>query len=66
VEREGGRAEIGFDDPARDVRISPNAPVKQLWISALSTSFKRDWSGCGQRLYSGEKGERMKALLLAN
>src|SRR5215831_5793440 len=25
--------------------ISPNAPVRQIWISALSRSFKLDWSG---------------------
>lgn len=25
--------------------ISPNAPVRQIWISALSRSFKLDWAG---------------------
>ena len=25
--------------------VSPNAPVRQIWISALSKSFKLDWSG---------------------
>ena len=25
--------------------ISPNAPVRQIWISALSRSFKLDWDG---------------------
>ena len=25
--------------------VSPNAPVRQIWISALSRSFKLDWSG---------------------
>jgi len=25
--------------------ISPNTPVRQIWISALSRSFKLDWSG---------------------
>lgn len=25
--------------------ISPNTPVRQVWISALSRSFKLDWSG---------------------
>src|ERR1051325_5872365 len=27
--------------------ISPNAPVRQIWISAQSRSFKLDWSGTG-------------------
>lgn len=25
--------------------VSPNAPVRQIWISALSRSFKLDWAG---------------------
>jgi iron-sulfur cluster assembly protein CyaY len=25
--------------------ISPQAPTRQIWISAQSTSFKLDWSG---------------------
>ena len=25
--------------------ISPQAPTRQVWISAQSTSFKLDWSG---------------------
>src|SRR5262245_41322678 len=25
--------------------ISPNAPVRQIWISAQSRSFKLDWAG---------------------
>ena len=25
--------------------VSPNAPVRQIWISALSRSFKLDWKG---------------------
>ena len=45
VEGEGGKLELLFEEPeeAKFV-ISPNAPVRQIWISALATSFKLSWS----------------------
>ena len=44
VEDQAGALHVSFDDGGRFV-ISPNAPVRQIWISALATSFKLDWSG---------------------
>ena len=38
-----GALKIEFDDPPGRFVISPNAPVKQIWISALVKSFKLDW-----------------------
>ena len=43
VEDQAGALNISFEDGARFV-VSPNAPVRQIWISALTTSFKLDWS----------------------
>jgi iron donor protein CyaY len=45
VEGESGKLEVIFEDPepARFV-ISPNTPIREIWISALSTSFKLGWS----------------------
>ena len=45
VEGEGGKLEVIFEVPeeARFV-VSPNTPVREIWISALSTSFKLGWS----------------------
>src|SRR5437899_13111496 len=45
VEGESGKLEVIFEQPvpAKFV-ISPNAPVREIWISALSTSFKLGWS----------------------
>ena len=34
--------------------VSPNAPVRQIWISALSRSFKLDWSGQAFVFTTGE------------
>ena len=36
--------EIEEPNPGKIV-ISPQAPLRQIWISAQSTSFKLDWSG---------------------
>jgi CyaY protein len=45
VELQNGVLEIAFEDPApaRFV-VSPNAPVRQIWVSALSRSYKLPWS----------------------
>jgi CyaY protein len=45
VEGEAGKLEIVFEEPeeAKFV-ISPNTPVREIWISALATSFKLGWS----------------------
>jgi iron donor protein CyaY len=44
VEENSGALNILFDEPPGKFVITPNAPVRQIWISALSTSFKLDWS----------------------
>jgi iron donor protein CyaY len=37
---------IESEDPnPGKIVISPQAPTRQIWISAQSTSFKLDWSG---------------------
>ena len=43
VEEQSGVLNILFEDPAARFVITPNAPVRQIWISALATSFKLDW-----------------------
>ena len=44
VEENSGALHIVFEEPPGKFVVSPNAPVRQIWISALSTSFKLDWS----------------------
>ena len=38
-----GTIAIEFDDPPAKFVVSPNSPVKQIWVSAHSKSFKLDW-----------------------
>jgi frataxin len=62
VEDQSGALHISFEDGARFV-ISPNAPVRQIWISALSMSFKLDWSEAEQNFVLQKTGERLKPLV---
>jgi CyaY protein len=62
VEDQAGALNITFEDGARFV-ISPNAPVRQIWISALTTSFKLDWSEADQDFILAKTGERLKPLI---
>ena len=62
VEENAGALHINFEDPPGRFVISPNAPVKQIWISALSTSFKLDWSAKRNEFVLPKTGESLKAL----
>jgi CyaY protein len=37
--------------------------VRQIWISALATSFKLDWSGPDQDFVLSKSGEKLKLLV---
>lgn len=43
VDRNEGALTIEFDDPPAKFVVSPNAPVRQIWVSARVQSFKLDW-----------------------
>jgi len=45
VELQNGVLQVLFEEPsAMKFVVSPNAPVRQIWLSALSRSFKFSWS----------------------
>jgi len=62
VEDQSGALHISFDDGSRFV-ISPNAAVAQIWISALATSYKLDWSDGTQGFVLAKTGEGLNALV---
>ena len=63
VEENAGALHISFDEPPAKFVISPNAPVRQIWISALSTSFKLDWSDEKNGFVLAKSGEELKQLV---
>lgn len=62
VEDQAGALHISFEDGARFV-VSPNAPVRQIWISALTTSFKLDWVEDELDFVLAKTGERLRPLM---
>lgn len=43
VDFNSGALAVEFEDPPAKFIVSPNSPVKQIWVSAHSKSFKFDW-----------------------
>ena len=43
VDRNEGALTVEFADPPARFVVSPNAPVRQIWVSARVKSFKLDW-----------------------
>jgi CyaY protein len=64
VEGESGKLEVIFEEPeeAKFV-ISPNAPVREIWISALSTSFKLGWNDARNAFVLEKTGEDLHAVM---
>jgi frataxin len=63
VEEQNGVLNVGFEEPPAKFVITPNAPVRQIWISALSTSFKLDWSESQSAFILPKTGEKLPQLV---
>ena len=63
VEENAGALHITFEEPPGKFIVSPNAPVRQIWISALSTSFKLDWSEQKEEFELSKTSETIKQLV---
>ena len=64
VEGESGKVEVIFEEPeeAKFV-ISPNTPVREIWISALSTSFKLGWNESRNAFVLEKTGEDLRGVM---
>lgn len=62
VELQNGVLQIVFEEPSEaKFVVSPNAPVRQIWVSAMSRSFKLPWVPDASTFALG--GEPLNALL---
>src|SRR5579871_6713974 len=62
VELQNGVLQIQFDQPSpTKFVVSPNAPVRQVWVSAMSRSYKLTWSPASSQFQLD--GETLDALL---
>ena len=57
VEGESGKLEVIFEEPAAKFVVSPNTPIREIWVSALSTSFKLAWSDARNAFIHDKTGE---------
>jgi len=63
VEEQNGVLNVVFEEPAVKFVITPNTPVRQIWISALSTSFKLDWDENAKEFVLPRSGEKLVPLV---
>ena len=62
VELQNGVLQVIFEEPvATKFVVSPNAPVRQVWVSAMSRSYKLSWSD-GESAFTLD-GETLRALV---
>ena len=58
-----GALSIDFEEPKARFVISPNAPVRQVWVSAHSRSFKLDWNETRQAFVLAATGQTLADFL---
>lgn len=58
-----GALAIEFDDPPGKFVISPNSPVRQIWVSAHSRSYKLDWDAARGAFVLPDAGETLDELI---
>ena len=62
VELQNGVLQVIFEEPsATKFVVSPNAPVRQMWVSAMSRSYKLGWSDAASTF--ALDGETLDALM---
>ena len=62
AEDNNGVLNVLFEDGSTKFVFTPQTPVRQIWISARTTSFKLDWSESDHAFVLGKSGETLSAL----
>ena len=58
-----GALAIEFEAPPGKFVISPNAPVRQIWVSAHSKSYKLDWDDVQNTFALESTGQTLTELI---
>lgn len=64
VEMNGGALTVEFEEPRERFVVSPNSPVRQIWVSAHVQSFKLDWDGERSAFVLPGTGESLEQLIV--
>ncbi len=62
TEEKNGVLNVLFEDDSAKFVFTPQTPVRQIWISARSTSFKLEWSEDLNAFVLPKTGEALKPL----
>jgi len=58
-----GALQIAFDEPPGKFVVSPQTPVRQVWVSAHSRSFKLDWNAERKAFVLADTGQSLKEMI---
>ena len=58
-----GALTVEFEDPPARFVISPQTPVRQIWVSAHSRSFKLEWNETAGAFVLPATGQDLPALM---
>lgn len=62
TEDNNGVLNVLFEDGGTKFVFTPQTPVRQIWISARTTSFKLDWDEAAAAFVLAKTGETLTAL----
>jgi iron donor protein CyaY len=62
AEEKNGVLNVLFDDGGTKFVFTPNTPVRQVWISALTSSFKLEWNEAAHAFVLSKTGEDLRTL----
>jgi iron donor protein CyaY len=62
AEDNNGVLNVLFEDGTSKFVFTPNTPVRQIWISAQSTSFKLEWDETARTFILPKTGEELRPL----
>jgi len=63
VDFNSGALAIEFENPPGKFVVSPNAPVRQIWVSAHSKSYKLDWDSVQSAFVLSATGQSLTELI---
>ena len=58
-----GALVVEFEEPPAKFVVSPNAPVRQVWVSAQMKSFKLDWDAARKAFVLADSGQTLVELV---
>ncbi|HTD95295.1 MAG TPA: iron donor protein CyaY [Edaphobacter sp.] len=61
-EDNNGVMNIIFENGSSKFVVTPNTPIRQIWISAQATSFKLEWTQASSAFTLPKTGEDLKTL----